>query len=764
MPDQISSQLRLRASPPSAPPGLVTRRAVTERLRRGAAGPVTLVCAGPGSGKTLAVASWLAGADVAGPVAWLTVDDTDNDLRTFWADVLSALAVVDLPTGSVLRELVPAGRFGAPEMLRVRAGLAELPVPAVLVLDDLQQVSDGVVLESLNTVLAQPPPNLRLVLITRADPALRLHRLRVSGELTEIRSQDLQFSRREAAELFGHSGLELADDQLGMLVERTQGWPVGLRLAAMSLSTDNDISTGIARFNGNQRAVAEYLIVEVLDRLPAANREFMLKTSIAERLSASLATALTGRRDSQSMLEAVVAANAFMVSLGGQDTWFRLHPLLRDLLQHRLEVEQPGVTEELHLLAAGWFTAQGEPLPAIRHATLAQDWDQVGRLLSTIALPLVLTPAGPALAAALEPAAMLASRSPMLSTLLAAAVWHYLHRDFDAMHRDSADAAQFLDGAPEDIRVPAEVLLAVTRTVYDRIAAAGTLLPSATALLSVLDRVPRRLVPAAPHYRAIGVGNAGVGHLWRGELVDAEITLTAAAEQNRELGSSLAYLSMQAYLSVLAVIHGRYHHAEQCATAAQEVVDRRGWANEPHVLGLFVTRGMTHLAHHQLDAAADTVAAGLAASTQISDTSCRLVLGITAVGIAAARGDRQAARVAATRLRVERDRVPDLPDLLARWCTVAQANSLLISGAPKEVIDLIETPTGTSGFAATLERVVLAKSHSRSTNHTWSANSWNHYWKPRPRSASATWDPRSIPGSCSRSPRSGRTGTARPCA
>ena len=251
----------------------------------------------------------------------------------------------------------------------------------------------------------------------------------------------------------------------------------------------------------------------------------------------------------------------------------------------------------------------------------------------------------------------------------------------------------------------------MTRTVHDRIAANGTLLNSATALLSVLDRVPRRLVPAAPHYRAIGVGNSGVGHLWRGELTDAEIKLTAAAAQNRELGSTLAYLSMQTYLSVLAVIHGRYHDAEKRAAAVQEVVDRRGWANEPHVLGLFVTRGMAHLAHHRLDAAADTVAAGLAASTKISDTSCRLALGIAAVGIATARGDQQAARVATARLLVERERVADLPDLLARWCAVAQGNSLLTCGAPTDVLDLIAAPAETSGFAPAMERVVLAKAH-----------------------------------------------------
>lgn len=615
MPGQISSQLRLRAAPPTVPPRLVPRRHLVGRLDRGCAGPLTLVSAGPGAGKTLAVASWLAAGAFPGGAAWLTVDETDNDLRTFWADVLAAFAVGGLAAPGSMLDLVPAGHFGDQEIMRVRAGLAELPVPAVLVLDDFHQVGSAAVLGSLNTVLQQQPPNLRLVLITRADPTLRLHRLRVSGGLTEIRGADLQFDQREAAELFQRNGLHLSDDQLRVLVDRTQGWPVGLRLAAMSLSAAPDVAEGIARFAGTSSSVAEYLLVEVLGQLSPADRDFMLKTSVAERLSAPLATALTGRVDSQSTLEALVAANAFMVSLGARGVWFRLHPLLRDLLQHRLAVEQPGRTRDLHGLAARWFADQGEPLPAIRHATAAQDWDEVGRLLTASALPLVFTPAGPALAAALEPAAVRARVAPTLSTLVSAAIWHYLRRDFESMQRDARDAAALLDGAPQEIRVPAEVLLAVIHTAYDRITAAGTLLASATAVLSLLDRVPRRLVPAAPHYRMIGVNNVGVGQLWTGDLTNAETHLTAGAGLASELRLELSELSMQAHLSILDVIHGRLNRSQHRVTAIQQVVDRRGWTNEPQVLGLFAARGLAQLARHQLDAAADAITAGLAASS-----------------------------------------------------------------------------------------------------------------------------------------------------
>ena len=256
-----------------------------------------MVSAGPGSGKTLTVAAWL--ARFTGPQAWLTVDETDNDLRTFWSDVLAALAIgAAVPEDSPLRELVPAPSFGAAEALQVRAGLAGLPGPVVLVLDDVHHLSNPEVLDSLSALIEQRPLPLRLVMLTRADPALRLHRVRVSGGLTEIRSEDLAFTKEETTELFAHDGIELTDDQLRLVLDRTQGWPVGVRLAAMFLSSAG-VTRGIEKFTGTERSVAEYLVGEVLDRQPAPVREFLLRTSIVERLNPSLATALIGPRRQQ---------------------------------------------------------------------------------------------------------------------------------------------------------------------------------------------------------------------------------------------------------------------------------------------------------------------------------------------------------------------------------------------------------------------------------------------------------------------------------
>lgn len=708
MSDRFDSQSRLRASPPTVPPGLVRRARLERRLVGDAARPVTLFSAGPGFGKTLAVASWLERS--AAPGAWLTVDESDNDLRTFWSDVLGALSLAAvLPEGGRLRDMAPASAFGAPQAREIRYGLAELPRPVVLVLDEIHHLRDLAVLESLNSLIEHCPPPLRLVLITRADPPLRLHRLRVSGGLAEIRSDDLAFTTDESAELFARSGLELSDDQVQQLQHRTQGWPVGVRLAAMFLAS-TEVAGGISRFTGSERSVAEYLVGEVLDLLPAADRDFLLKTSITSRINPPLATALTGRPDSQRILQELVASNALVVALGDDSGWFRYHPLLRELLVHRQAMEMPGISDDLHSRAAHWFADQGQPIDAIRHLTAAAEWDEAGRMLTATALPLVLTPAGPALADALAPLARRASHEPGLSTLLAAAICHFQQHEFTGMHQDALAARQFLPDAPEAIRIPAEILLAAIALTRDRVLGSADLSDSSARLLTLLDRAPRRLVPAARHYQAIGHANLGIGALWAGRLGEAALSLRLAEVRAAELGVGLTAVTAGAHLAVLDVIHGRFDEALRRTTDARQVVDRRGWAAEPQALATYVATGMTMLARNRLAEAADTVGTGLAASSRGSDADSRLALGIVAVGLAVARRDVDAARSAADRLRGELGEVPSAPGLLAAWCRVAQADALVLAGDPQAAAALLGPAEG-DGFEGALHRLGLARAY-----------------------------------------------------
>jgi LuxR family maltose regulon positive regulatory protein len=706
--DQFLDLLALRASPPAVPAGFVPRPRLTERLAAGTAHPVTLVSAGPGYGKTLTAASWARSGNASRTVVWLTADETDNDLRAFWADVLGAFAVSGaVPPGSPLSEVSPAAGFGARETRLIRTGLAGLTRGVTLVLDDFHRINDPMVLESFGQLLEQQPPRLRLVLITRTDPALRLHRLRVNGEVHDIRAADLAFTPTEAAELFDTNGIHLSPAQLQGLSDRTQGWAAGLRLALMSLDP-SDIDAGLAHFTGSTPLVAEYLIEEVIDRLPAADRRFLLSISVADPVSGALANELTGGRDGQLILERLTAQHALVVGLAGRNDWFSFHPLLREMLLHRLALEQPDTSGELYLRASRWFAGRGEPIPAIRYASQARAWDEVGRLIAP-AVPLLLTPNAAALVAALAPAAAVARVEPTTSTLLASAIGHFHRHDYESMGRDADDATELMSAVSPDIRPAVEMVTAVLRVVHARVRDPARVGWAAEQLLEVVERTARPDLPAVEQYRIIAMNNIGIGQLWSGDLAEAERTLCRVQARSQELGLGLVELSTRAHLAVLDVIHGRLPQAHRATAAAQEVATRKGWVSEPQALGLYAAAALTHLEGDQLDAAQEQIDAGLAVSDSGSDVACRLVLAIAAVGVAVARGNPDTARAAASRLDQIRAAAGDIPTFLNRWCTVARADAFLATGEPTAAISVIGESPAPEGYPAALERVAVAK-------------------------------------------------------
>ena len=525
--------LRLRAGPPAVPAGFVCRQRLTERLTAGAAHPVTLISAGAGYGKTLTLASWARSGQAPGTVAWLTMDRTDNDLQAFWTNVLGALTISGaVPADSPLSEVSPAAEFGPRQTDLVRTHLASLPGVVTLVLDDFHTVRDPKVLESFAQLLEHQPRQLRLVLSTRFDPPLRLHRLRVNGEVTDIRAADLAFTASEAAEFFDTNAIHLSGDQLRTVCDRTQGWAAGLRLSLMSLDRA-DLDGAIARFAGSTPLVMEYLIEEVIDRLPATDRRFLLSASIADRMSVSLANELTGRRDGQVILERLAAQHALVVRLAGDNDWYSLHPLLRQMLRHKLAAEQPEAVAELHLRASRWFAAHGEPIPAIRYATGAEAWDEVTRL-AALALPLMLTPNAAALVAALTPAAAMSDIEPNAGTLLASAMIHFYRHDYESMMRDVEDAAELVPADSPKVRSAADLIIATLRVVHARVRNPARINRAADDLLTVVDRTPRRELPTVDHFRIIAENNIALGQLWSGRLDEAERSLHRVQMRSQE--------------------------------------------------------------------------------------------------------------------------------------------------------------------------------------------------------------------------------------
>ena len=647
MPEYAPSLTALKTRPPALPAGLVDRPALSERLSAAVQQSVTVVSSGPGTGKTLTLASWST-TRATSPVAWLSLDESDNDLRTFWSDLIHALiASGGVPGDSPLRDISPAAEFGVTEVAEVRSRLAGLTSAIVIVLDDFHEIADQEVLGSFSGLVEHLPPVLRLVVLSRTDPPLRLHRLRVAGRLTEIRATDLAFSQPETARLFKTSGIDLGPDQVVTLVERTEGWAAGLRLAALSLDRD-DPDAGIRRLSGTEHPIAEYLAGEVLARLQPSDRDFLLRTSIVDRLSGPLAGRLTDRPDAQAMLERLVRSNAFVVELGGSSEWFSYHRMMREMLLHRLGLEQPDVKTDLHAVAARWMVEHGQLVEAIRQFILAGDYPAAGRTLLS-AIPRIVSPDGPALAAAVEPLALRIDESPSLSSLLAAATWHFHRQQYNAMRQDSAEARHFLHEASEEVTTSAEVVLLLFEMVAARTQGdPGSVVELASHAIHVLD-AGRSRIPAARGLRTIAESNRAGAQIWTGGSGIPE-RLKSTADQALELGLPLPHLNAISHLALLDALHGRCRAAHRRSGEALALIERHGWGSEPQALAAFLARALVELTRGRTAVAGALVRRGLAASGKETDRSVRIALAIAAVIVAVRNGDENAALAADARV------------------------------------------------------------------------------------------------------------------
>ena len=357
----------------------MSRTGLFERL--GASARVTVVSAPPGSGKSVLLRSWIGEAGLMDSTGWVSVGRDDRDPQRFWLSVLGALRQTS--AGSrLVRELTAAPDLdGWAVVERLLKDLAPLQDRLWLVIDDVHELGSAEAQRQLELLLMRGPPELRFVLATRHDLRLGLHRLRLEGELTEIRAAHLRFSLDEARELFAAAGVELPEAALTLLYARTEGWAAGLRLAALSLAGHEDPERFAAEFSGSERTVAEYLLAEVLERQSQEVRRLLLRTSILERVNGGLADLLTGDEGGERVLQELEEANAFVVALDVARSWFRYHPLFADLLQLELRRTASGEIAALHHTAAQWYAGHGYPMEAIRHAQAAQDWGLAVRLL-----------------------------------------------------------------------------------------------------------------------------------------------------------------------------------------------------------------------------------------------------------------------------------------------------------------------------------------------------------------------------------------------
>jgi LuxR family maltose regulon positive regulatory protein len=349
------------------------------------------VSAPAGFGKTTVLAEWL--GETSGEnrsVAWLSLDREDKDPASFWTYVVTALHGVVPGLGSSALELIASSPLPTEHVLTmVLNDLAEASAGVCLVLDDYHLVDGHDVSAGLAFLLEHLPPDVQVVVSTRADPDLPLSRWRGRGELVEIRAADLRFTSDEAAAYLNEVvGLDLVADDVAALEGRTEGWIAALQLAALSIQGREDAREFIARFAGNDRYIVDYLVEEVLQHQPAEVRGFLLQSAVLDRLTGSLCDALTGRDDGSDMLMAAERANLFLVPLDDRREWFRFHHLFADVLRARLLSEDPERIPLLHQRASRWYECHDLAEDAVRHALAALDFDRAARLME-LAVPAV---------------------------------------------------------------------------------------------------------------------------------------------------------------------------------------------------------------------------------------------------------------------------------------------------------------------------------------------------------------------------------------
>ena len=381
--DVVESKLTV----PAPEPGAVSRTALVNRLRAAGAFPTVLVVAPAGYGKSTLLAQW-AERDVR-RFAWVSVDEQDDDPVLLLRHVACALdrirplapelvEALESPTGSVWRRVLP----------RLTAELSHRSSPVVLVLDGCDRISSEESLAAVTTLIENVSPGSMVALAGRAQPKLPIAALRAAEPVLEIGAYELAFSRREAEILLRGCALELDPEAIAALLERTEGWPAGLRLAAL---TSHELGTGpldLAEITGDDRYLADYFRAECLARLTPARRRFLRRASILDRLSGSLCDAVLERRGSGAELEAIEGANLFLVPLDRRREWFRFHHLFRDLLRHELDEHEAELVPVLNRRAASWYESHGQSESALGHAQAAGDTDEAARILSSVGLEL----------------------------------------------------------------------------------------------------------------------------------------------------------------------------------------------------------------------------------------------------------------------------------------------------------------------------------------------------------------------------------------
>lgn len=557
---------------PSEQPATVIRRRLHDALDAGVRRPLTLISAPPGAGKTVLLGNWIAAGGPPGPVAWLSLDASDADRRRFWRAVLEALDRADAGDAVSALAAHPQGRVDRLTAALV-AALEGRDEPVVLVLDDFHEVAEAVHAD-LDHLLHRPPPALRLVIATRADPPLRLGRLRVQEQLTEIRAPSLALTLDETVQMLDLAGIALADRHVRRLWDHTEGWAGALRLAALSLRDHPEPGRFVDEFAGDDRAISDYLISEVMSQLSPDDRRFLFKTAVTGVICGELADALTGRTDGHRRLGRLARGGLLLAPLDRRGEWYRYHALFRELLCAELRNDLPEEVGDLHRRAALWLADSGDDARALLHAVEAGAWDLAARLAGQRWVDLLIRGEVGALRPLIERLPReWTTKDPELALAVASAL---LDRG------DHAGAARLVDSAraaAEHVPQAREARFAVSLAALSlHVARLRGDLRGALETGPALAR-EERLEPGVvePDLRALALVNLGIAELWTGDARAAGLHLERARSAATEAGRDWLVLVAIAHLALLAGTQYDFPRSARHADEAIALAEQRGW-------------------------------------------------------------------------------------------------------------------------------------------------------------------------------------------
>ncbi len=668
---------------PDLPAWAVTRPRIDKLIAEGVRGPLTSVTGPPGAGKTMSIVAWAAAASHPGTLAWLTVDDYDNRPRVFWAYVVAALRRAGV---TVPRLVHGPGRAAVDHVFlaRLASVLAGQDPPVVMVLDDLHLLTEPAILDGLSYLLRNAAPGLHLVVASRADPLLPLHRYRVAGQLAEIRADDLAFSVQESGLLLAHHGLTLPTSMLERITGRTEGWAAGMRLAALSLQGREDPEQFVKELETGDSAITSYLVEEVLNAQPAPVRAMLLRTSVLDSFSADLVCELTDDPRWADRLPALARANAFIRPLG--HGWYRYHSLFATVLRLKLRIECRGQLTDLYQRAARWCRRNGRLGEAVRYAAESGDWPfAAGMVVDEFAVGQLIEARGhPPLAEAFGGMPRDAVWTQPEPLLVQAATRLFRGRgETSAAPLDAAES--MLERRPAGDQIPARLAATLIRLALAR--RTGDL-EAATAASSRAQALARQL-PGEVHARhpeveAQVLTGRGVVELWAGRLDEAAVCFAEGAA-----GSALAAAYERAdclgYLALVEALSGRLGRAAERAEAAADAISSGSDDLTEHIVAgaavalawVYLQQGDTREAHAQLKLAESALRTG--ADKLVSALAC---------AVAAQRGTAGGRATAAVEMirRAREEWSPSPPGWLEARLATLESRAWTAAGDPAAAV------------------------------------------------------------------------------